>query len=175
MPWEKFGEISYDFEEDVFNQVRLAGRLYKPGFRENEFDPTLEFDSLQRLIMAEEDGMNVFDKNFSLFVDIENLITNNSDDNSDENSDWLIEPTEEDLKPREISVNKEDFEIKKIPAFFVPFSLAKELNIERKLKFLPDSHGKRGRKPILRKHKKRTQRERNFIAEKLREIVEAGA
>ena len=131
----------------------------------------VSLDPLRRLIMAEKDGINVFDKKFSLFVDIKDLIT----DDSDENSDWLIEPTEEDLKPREISVNKEDFEIKKIPAFFVPFSLAKELNIERKLKFLPDSHGKRGRKPILRKHKKRTQRERNFIAEKLREIVEAGA
>jgi hypothetical protein len=43
------------------------------------------------------------------------------------------------------------------------------------LKFLPDSHGKRGRKPILRKYKRRTEKERNFIAEKLREVVEAGA
>lgn len=64
MPWEKFGEILYDFEEDLFEQRRLKGKLHT---RKIYNISTESLNPLEELIEVEKNGFDVFDRNFSVF------------------------------------------------------------------------------------------------------------
>ena len=64
MPWEKFGEILYDFEEDVFERRRLKGKLHT---RKTYNISTESLNPFEELIEVEKNGFDVFDRNSSVF------------------------------------------------------------------------------------------------------------
>ncbi len=158
MDWKEFGEISYDFEEDLFEQVRLMGELYRKSFKENGIaEPPL--DPLQMLILAEEEKE----------IEMSIIADGHNGDESDfysRDDNW---PDGEALRPFFNDFNQA--EVPEIKSYL--FSSREIAPISRgriseclinKENLLCDSHSRRGRKPCLRKQKRKNPAERfDFI------------